>query len=54
MSPVHAPKSRRLSLARETLRALTDRSYAAITIQQQVITSCGDPGCACPDRTAEY
>lgn len=48
MSPMRAPRPRKLVLGRETVRSLSERPLAAITIQPQEMTSCfPDCGGAC-------
>jgi len=53
MSPIRTPKSRKLVLGRETVRALTGRPYAGMTLQPQEMSSCGEQ-CGCTDQMQTY
>jgi hypothetical protein len=46
MSPMRTPTTRRLVLARETVRSLTERPHPAITQVPQEMSSCGQE-CGC-------
>ena len=53
MSPMRTPRTRRLVLARETVRSLTERPHPAMTVQPQEMSSCGEQ-CGCTDQMLTY
>ncbi len=53
MSPRQTLVARRLVLARETVRSLTERPHPALTLAPQDVTSCGQE-CGCTGRIQPY